>query len=93
MPPSPQLCYTDIHNKFRDLVDGLLVGNLASLGVTPEVFVAACQRGGDQDVNKAVFEQILSCDDFLTFKKMMVKRNMALEVEALEYVFICMRER
>jgi hypothetical protein len=82
-----KLCYTDTHNQFRELLDQLISSNLAQLGVTSEQFVLACARGKDQDVNKAVFEQILAVDDFMTFKKMMVKRNMALEVEALEYVF------
>ena len=61
-----KLCYTDIHNQFRTLLDKLISSNLAQLGVTPEQFVEACARGKDQDVNKAVFEQILAVDDFLT---------------------------
>ncbi len=61
-----KLCYTEIHNGFRELVDMLLSSNLSALGVTSLQFVEACQRGKDLDVHKAIFEQILAVDDFLS---------------------------
>ena len=61
-----KLCYTEIHNGFRELVDMLLSSNLSALGVTSLQFVEACTRGKDLDVHKAIFEQILAVDDFLS---------------------------
>ncbi len=61
-----KLCYTEIHNGFRELVDMLLSSNLSALGVTSLQFVEACERGKDLDVHKAIFEQILAVDDFLS---------------------------
>jgi hypothetical protein len=36
-----KLEYTQIHEKFKEMVDGLLEKLLAELNVTPEVFLAA----------------------------------------------------
>jgi hypothetical protein len=36
-----------------------------------------------RDVNIAVFERLVAIDDFPTFKKIMVKRNIELQLEAL----------
>jgi hypothetical protein len=79
-----KLEYSTIHDKFCELIDSLLGSNLQAIGVTEEQFVDACQQGANQEVNKLVFGQILAVDDFLTFKKMMVKRNVELNIEAME---------
>ena len=59
-------------------MDALLTTHLDALSITPEDFAEACQkaRHTGRDVNKQVFEQLTAMDDFLTFKKLMVKRNM-----------------
>merc|ERR1712098_69096 len=48
-----------------------------------EQFFEACQLG-TEGVNKYLFDQILAVDDFLSFKKLMVKRNKELEREVLK---------
>ena len=73
----------DIYTAFRDMVDSLLEMHLEELGVTGEQFAAVCEAAAQQQVGMEVLEQILAVDDFVSFKKMMVKRNMELEYESL----------
>ena len=73
----------DIYTAFRDMVDSLLEMHLAELDVTGEQFAAVCEAAAQQQVGMEVLEQILAVEDFLSFKKMMVKRNMELELESL----------
>ena len=73
----------DIYTAFRDMVDSLLEMHLEELGVTGEQFAAVCEAAAQQQVGMEVLEQILAVDDFISFKKMMVKRNMELEYESL----------
>jgi len=72
-----KLEYTTCHNQFRQLVDNLLAAHLLELSVTPEQFGSFCQRGlgGNPRLHRVLVEQLLSVEDFLTFKAMMSKRN------------------
>lgn len=73
-----KLEYTICHNEFKDLIDSLLAAHLMELSVTAEQFAHFCRHGlaGDAMLHRVLVEQLLSVDDFLTFKAMMVKRNM-----------------
>ena len=76
--------YTDIHREFREHIETLLTSNLGELGVGPELFFEACLKGRNaRDINKTVYERMVAMDDFQTFKKIMVKRNMELQMEAI----------
>ena len=78
-----KFAYTDIHREFKEHVDALLSSNLGELGVTPELFYEACAKGrNSRDVNRTVYDRMIAMDDFQTFKKIMVKRNMELQMEA-----------
>jgi hypothetical protein len=35
----------------------------------------ACERASKNSVHKSVVDQIMSVDDFLAFKKLMIKKN------------------
>jgi hypothetical protein len=77
--------YTIIHDEFKEHIEALISSNLGELGITPELFVEACERARyGRDVNTAVFDRITAMDDFMTFKKIMVKRNTELQLEALQ---------
>ena len=77
--------YSEVHAEFREMVEALIGSNLGELGVTTDMFFEACQRGRNKrDINQAVIERMVAMDDFLTFKKIMVKRNMELQLEALK---------
>ncbi len=72
-----KFAYTEIHGQFCQLVDNLLSQHLAEIGVSAEDFVQACEIARhSRAINSIVIDQIMSIDDYLTFKKMMVKRNM-----------------
>lgn len=72
-----KLVYTEIHNEFKRLVESLLQSQLADLNVTDEQFVKACHIKASN-----IFDQILSVDNFVAFKKLMVKKNKELYLEA-----------
>jgi len=76
--------YTDIHRDFRDHVEALISSNLGELDISLEKFYESCVKGRHgRDINQAVFERLIAMDDFTTFKRLMVKRNMELQLEAL----------
>jgi hypothetical protein len=80
-----KMVYYDKFNAFRQLIDNLLETHLKEIGVTEEAFAEACEAGMDsRPENKDVFEKLIAVDDFLTFKKLMVKRNIELELEVVE---------
>uniref|UniRef100_K3XC66 Cilia- and flagella-associated protein 36 n=1 Tax=Globisporangium ultimum (strain ATCC 200006 / CBS 805.95 / DAOM BR144) TaxID=431595 RepID=K3XC66_GLOUD len=77
--------YTDLHQQFRDVVEGVLGSSLAEIGITSSDFAEICERSRSvSDISMEVVNQILAMDDFLTFKKLMVKRNLELELEAIK---------
>jgi len=77
--------YTDMHLMFQEKVDGLLLSHLSMMDVSAEQFAEVCEQSRtSRDINQQVYEQITAMDDFLTFKKLMVKRNMELELEAVQ---------
>ena len=79
-----KLIYTELHNKFRVLVDDLLTTFLEELGVSSEQFVEAIKCGGvDPELTAMVSEFIYALDDFPSFRAMMEKRNVELELEAM----------
>jgi hypothetical protein len=59
------------------------------MGIAPEEFVKVCQSDGAVALNEFVFNQILAVDDFLSFKKMMLKRNLELNVQAMAMMKVC----
>ena len=69
-----KLVYYDKFNNFRQLIDNLLETHLSEIGITEEAFAKACEAGMDsRPENKDVFEKLIAVDDFLTFKKLMIK--------------------
>jgi hypothetical protein len=81
-----KLSHSEVHNQFRDIVERLLVQQLAEIGISAEDFAKACEVAiaGQRDAHKVVLDQIFACDDFRVFKKLMVKRNIQLELEAMD---------
>lgn len=75
--------FTTVHQKFCEMVNNLLEGFLADMGISPEEFVEVCQSPQASALNEFVFNQILAVDDFVSFKKMMVKRTLELNVQAM----------
>eukprot|EP00931_Biecheleriopsis_adriatica_P045476 TRINITY_DN26049_c0_g1_i1.p1 TRINITY_DN26049_c0_g1~~TRINITY_DN26049_c0_g1_i1.p1 ORF type:complete len:415 (-),score=120.33 TRINITY_DN26049_c0_g1_i1:101-1345(-) len=80
-----KLEYTLVHNAFKQLVEDLLTVHMTELQVSTEEFTRFCQNGlaGSDNVHRSLVEQLISVDDFLVFKAMMLKRNSELGREAL----------
>ncbi|ETN15203.1 hypothetical protein PPTG_07369 [Phytophthora nicotianae INRA-310] len=83
--------YTELHSQFREVVENVLGSHLAEMGLTATDFAAICEKqreaaGGSvsDGVSADVVNQILAMDDFMSFKKLMVKRNLELELEAIK---------
>ncbi len=79
-----KLIYTEIHREFCEHIEALINSNLGELGVTPEMFLESCEKArSGRDINATVFERLVAMDDFQTFKKLMTKRNLELQLEAI----------
>ena len=70
-----------MHNKFKQLVDSLLAAHLLEIGITAEQFVEFVETATAQ-LHHLLVEQLLSVEDFQTFKAMMVKRKQELALGA-----------
>lgn len=68
---------------FFKIVDELLCELVAEMGITREQFTAACETSGQNPTHERIVQQILSVDDFPSFKKMMIKKNMQINEIAL----------
>jgi len=78
-----KLEYTEIHNKFKTLVDTKLNGFMTDFGIPADSFLMACELAS-QKVHKSIVKQLLAVEDFLVFKKMMNARNKQLNEEAMK---------
>merc|ERR1719265_809710 len=77
--------YTTLHKEFKDLVDNLLAAHLLEINVTVEQFEEFCEHASPE-IHHLLVEQLLSVENFLTFKAMMVKRNVQQEMECLRKI-------
>ena len=65
----------------------MLGSYMEDISITPQQFQKAC--GGalgnvKKQFNHNVFEQIWAADDFVVFKRMMIQKNIELQLQALE---------
>lgn len=68
-----------------------MLGNfMEDIGITPEQFEEACNRGNYEPVpvhfDQNLFEQIWAANDYEIFKRMMTQRNVELQLQALELI-------
>lgn len=89
-----KLEFTDIHKvtfthplthslqQFKKMVEDLLAELMAELGVTDEQFVDACKKASSSPIHKKIVDQIMAVDNFQAFKRLMIKRNAELTVQA-----------
>lgn len=66
------------------MIEESIADLLKDLGITNEDFLSLVNRGLRTKEHKKVFQQLLIADSFMVFKKLMVKRNKELELEALK---------
>jgi len=88
--PSEENCipWADVHKEYKTLVEDLLSSYLKDVGISEEQFVQACGAPSVQSrpQMQAILEQIWAAEDFEIFKRMMVQRNIELELQALELI-------
>jgi hypothetical protein len=71
--------------QFTELVESLLSTQLAEIGLDPEDFAAIVKRAGTPSPTFQILTtHLLALDDFQTFKRMMNKRNLELELQAIQ---------
>jgi hypothetical protein len=78
--------FTVIHQRYSELVDSLITEHLQELGVSAELFAEMLERSQEDKLSTFIQKRLLAMDDFQLFKKMMVKRNMDLEGQALRAI-------
>eukprot|EP00760_Papus_ankaliazontas_P016848 PhM_4_TR16897/c0_g1_i1/m.12045 len=82
--------FLDLHKQFKALCEQLLEGFLGELGIPLDTFVAVAAEVSRNPTNAQghaatqILEYIMAIDDFLSFKHMMEKRNVMLELEVME---------
>jgi hypothetical protein len=64
----------------EDLVDGMM----NEVGIDEEKLGAVIEKGLKSQQHRKYFEQLLVIDNFLVFKKLMIKRNKELELEVMK---------
>jgi succinate dehydrogenase flavin-adding protein (antitoxin of CptAB toxin-antitoxin module) len=79
------LCLSLFSHLDSTQMETIISSHLAELDITTDNFYEACQSSrSSRDINRAVFEKMLAMEDFTVFKKIMVKRNMELQYEAMQ---------
>ncbi|XP_025833753.1 cilia- and flagella-associated protein 36 [Agrilus planipennis] len=77
-----------LFEEYRNLVDLMLGSYMDDIGITPQQFEDACNlqhnQGLAQHFDYAVFEQIWAANDFELFKRMMIQRNLEIQLQTLQ---------
>ncbi|KAG0588895.1 hypothetical protein KC19_2G276400, partial [Ceratodon purpureus] len=81
-----KLEYTIVHENFKDLVDGLISDFLHSLGIPIPTFVQMLANEVHASLYSIVVTSILTVDDYLLFKEMMLKRNFQISNQTLNEI-------
>jgi len=68
------------------MVDDLLSELMAELGVTQEQFIISCEKASTNPLHKKIVDQITAVDNFVPFKRLMVKRNTELNEQAMKMI-------
>ncbi|XP_033227355.1 cilia- and flagella-associated protein 36 isoform X3 [Belonocnema kinseyi] len=86
--------YRDVYQEYKNLVDLLLGCYMEDMGITPEQFERACAVNRNtripiqfqQAALQSLFEQIWAANEFEIFKRMMIQKNLELQLQALNMI-------
>lgn len=78
------LIFTNCLQEFKKLVEGLLMELMGELGVTEDQFYEACEKASVNPIHKKIVDQIIAVENFMSFKRLMVKRNTELNEQAMK---------
>jgi len=78
--------YKKIHEDYKNLVDFMLGSYMEDIGISAKEFEVACSQGKKitGKFHQQLFEQVWAADDYEIFKRMMIQKNLDLQMEALE---------
>merc|ERR1719411_1756436 len=76
--------YKKIHDDYKNLVDFMLGSYMEDIGINSGQFEEACGKGSKRSFQHGLFEQVWAADDFEIFKRMMIQKNIELQLQALE---------
>lgn len=66
--------FTSLHNRFKKIVDLKLEEFVMEYGVTHQMFMTACNQVQTKKQMRSI-DQLMACNNFELFKKMMIARN------------------
>ncbi|NXI73367.1 CFA36 protein, partial [Anseranas semipalmata] len=79
-----KLSYTEIYQEYQALVEKLLEGYLKEVGITEEKFQEAFSSPlAKTHTSEAILQTVLAAEDFRLFKKMMVQKNIEMQLQAI----------
>ncbi|NWZ21792.1 CFA36 protein, partial [Asarcornis scutulata] len=79
-----KLSYTEIYQEYQALVEKLLEGYLKEVGITEEKFQEAFSSPlAKTHTSQAILQTVLAAEDFRLFKKMMVQKNIEMQLQAI----------
>ena len=76
--------YLEIFKKFEGMIEILLEGFITELNISEEQFEQQFVLGLQIKRDRKYFEQLIVAQDFEKFKRQMIRKNKALELESLE---------
>ncbi|XP_008553586.1 cilia- and flagella-associated protein 36 [Microplitis demolitor] len=80
--------YHEVYQEYKNLVDLLLGCYMEDMGITPEQFEHACtvnkQTRMPIHFQQSLFEQIWAANEYEIFKRMMIQKNLELQLQTLE---------
>lgn len=66
------------------IVEEMLTNMLNEIGISEDLFAEACIKSATNPVHKMLLSELMAVENFLAFKKLMVKRNRELSEETLQ---------
>ncbi|XP_053985385.1 cilia- and flagella-associated protein 36 [Hylaeus volcanicus] len=82
--------YQKIYQEYKNLVDLLLGCFMEDMGITPEQFEYACTVNKYTKMpiqfQQNLFEQIWAANEYEIFKRMMIQKNLELQLQALNVI-------
>ncbi|XP_046627072.1 cilia- and flagella-associated protein 36 isoform X1 [Neodiprion virginianus] len=82
--------YRHIYQEYKNLVDLLLGCYMEDMGITPEQFEHACTLNKNTKMpiqfQQSLFEQIWAANEYEIFKRMMIQKNLELQLQALSLI-------
>ncbi|NXN77672.1 CFA36 protein, partial [Bombycilla garrulus] len=82
-----KLSYTEIYQEYQALVERLLENYLKEVGINEEKFQEAFSSPlAKTHTSQAILQTVLAAEDFRLFKKMMVQKNIEMQLQAIRII-------